>query len=86
MKLMNAKTPSFVLSKSYPVRYCLFEGIKESSSDDVFLKKDGVHHYDEYGYENILEEPPEIRKIHVEMITFVNSWLKDWNVEHGIEE
>jgi len=46
----------------------------------------GVHHYDEYGLKNILDEPPEIRKIHAEMITFVSSWLKDWNVEHGIEE
>ena len=86
MKLINAKIPSFVLSKSYLVRYCLFEeGIKEVlSDDDVFL--DGVHHYDEYGLKNIFDEPPEIRKIHEEMIAFVNSWLKDWNVEHGIGE
>ncbi|KIM40869.1 hypothetical protein M413DRAFT_445651 [Hebeloma cylindrosporum] len=45
---------------------------------------DGVHHYDEYGLANLLEEPPEIRKIHAEMIHFVNSWLSDWNVEHGV--
>ncbi|EDR12996.1 uncharacterized protein LACBIDRAFT_312108 [Laccaria bicolor S238N-H82] len=38
----------------------------------------GVHHYDEYGLRNLLEEPPEIRKIHGEMITFVTEWLKDW--------
>lgn len=38
----------------------------------------GVHHYDEYGYENILEEPAEIRKVHAEMIHFVREWLKDW--------
>jgi hypothetical protein len=50
----------------------------------VFL--DGVHHYDEYGLKNIHDEPHEIRKIHEEMIAFVNSWLNDWNVEHGIEE
>ena len=51
-----------------------------------FFFPDGVHHYDEYGLKNILDEPPEIRKIHEEMITFVSSWLKDWNVENGIEE
>ncbi|TFK34727.1 serine carboxypeptidase S28-domain-containing protein [Crucibulum laeve] len=42
------------------------------------LIPDGVHHYDEYGLENLLEEPPEIRKIHGEMIVFVMEWLKDW--------
>jgi len=58
--------------------------------DDTTLRPfkvipDGVHHYDEYGLANLLEEPPEIRKIHAEMIHFVNSWLRDWNVEHGVE-
>ncbi|KAG5653760.1 hypothetical protein H0H81_010847 [Sphagnurus paluster] len=37
-----------------------------------------VHHWDEYGLENILEEPHEILKIHGEMIGFVQDWLKDW--------
>lgn len=37
-----------------------------------------MHHYDEYGLRNLLEEPPEIRKIHGEMITFVTEWLKGW--------
>ena len=41
-------------------------------------KLGGVHHYDEYGLRNLLEEPPEIRKIHGEMITFVTEWLKGW--------
>ncbi|KAF8965115.1 serine carboxypeptidase S28-domain-containing protein [Flammula alnicola] len=50
------------------------------------LIPDGVHHYDEYGLANLFEEPAEIRKIHAEMITFVNSWLRDWNVEHGIDD
>ncbi|KAF8885674.1 serine carboxypeptidase S28-domain-containing protein [Gymnopilus junonius] len=50
------------------------------------LIPDGVHHYDEFGLANLLEEPPEIRKIHAEMIHFVTVWLKDWNKEHGIEE
>jgi hypothetical protein len=40
--------------------------------------QDGVHHYDEYGLRNIEDEPPEIRKIHNEMIVFVLEWLKDW--------
>ncbi|KAF8895639.1 serine carboxypeptidase S28-domain-containing protein [Infundibulicybe gibba] len=38
----------------------------------------GVHHYDEYGLPNIFDEPPQIRKIHGEMILFVTEWLKDW--------
>lgn len=47
---------------------------------------DGVHHYDEFGLANLLEEPAEIRKIHAEMISFVISWLKDWDTEHGIND
>ena len=46
---------------------------------------DAVHHYDEWGWLNLLEEPPEIRRIHAEMIGFVTSWLKDWDLAHGIE-
>ncbi|KAI0917296.1 hypothetical protein AcW2_007465 [Taiwanofungus camphoratus] len=38
----------------------------------------GVHHYDEFGLRNISDEPPEIEKIHLEMIEFVTEWLKDW--------
>ncbi|KAJ7143549.1 serine carboxypeptidase S28-domain-containing protein, partial [Mycena crocata] len=38
----------------------------------------GVHHYDEWGLLNLADEPPEIRKIHEEMIHFVREWLKDW--------
>ena len=37
-----------------------------------------VHHWDEWGLANILEEPPAIRKIHGEMIAFVKAWLEDW--------
>ena len=37
-----------------------------------------VHHWDEWGLANILEEPPEIRKIHGEMVAFVKAWLEDW--------
>jgi len=39
---------------------------------------DAVHHYDEYGLRNMSQEPPEILKIHEEMIAFVLEWLKDW--------
>ena len=39
---------------------------------------DGVHHYDEYGLRDISQEPPEIKQIHLEMIEFVQAWLKDW--------
>ncbi|KIY62526.1 peptidase S28 [Cylindrobasidium torrendii FP15055 ss-10] len=38
----------------------------------------GVHHYDEWGYKNLADEPAEIRKVHGEMIAFVMEWLKDW--------
>lgn len=39
---------------------------------------DAVHHYDEWGYKKLSDEPEEIRKIHGEMILFVLEWLKDW--------
>lgn len=45
----------------------------------VEMAVDGVHHYDEYGLANINDEPPEILKIHKEMIHFVKEWLKDWD-------
>ncbi|KAF8651928.1 hypothetical protein AX16_004572 [Volvariella volvacea WC 439] len=38
----------------------------------------GVHHWDENGLENILDEPPEIRKIHGEIVYFVREWLGAW--------
>ena len=44
---------------------------------------DGVHHYDEYGLRDITQEPPEILKIHQEMIEFVTAWLDDWKVERA---
>ncbi|KAK1227719.1 Serine carboxypeptidase S28 [Marasmius sp. AFHP31] len=37
-----------------------------------------VHHWDENGLANINDEPPEIIKIHTEMIGFVKEWLKDF--------
>ncbi|KAF5377966.1 hypothetical protein D9615_006701 [Tricholomella constricta] len=37
-----------------------------------------VHHWDEYGLPNLLDEPPEIQKIHGEMIDFVMEWLEDF--------
>ncbi|KAJ3799815.1 serine carboxypeptidase S28-domain-containing protein [Lentinula aff. detonsa] len=43
----------------------------------------GVHHYDEYGLKISENEPPEIRKIHEEMIAFVQAWLKDWKANGG---
>ncbi|KAH8835052.1 peptidase S28 [Flagelloscypha sp. PMI_526] len=43
---------------------------------------DAVHHYDEYGLKDMSREPPEIRRIHGEMIFFVISWLKDWHLTH----
>ena len=38
----------------------------------------GVHHYDEYGLRDLSAEPPEIEKIHLEMIEFVRAWLAEW--------
>ena len=43
---------------------------------------DGVHHYDENGLRDIAAEPPQIQKIHHEMIDFVVEWLKDF--ENGL--
>jgi len=58
--------------------------------DDTVLRPfkmipNAVHHYDEWGLLNVLEEPPEIRRIHADMISFVTSWLKDWDLAHGTE-
>jgi hypothetical protein len=40
---------------------------------------EGVHHYDEWGYSfDMAAEPPEIQKIHKEMIHFVLEWLREW--------
>ena len=73
--------------KVIPSAFCLFgEEAWDVSDNSFFFFSDGVHHYDEYGLKNIFEEPPEIRKIHAEMITFVISWLKDWHIEHRIQE
>ncbi|KAF9013147.1 serine carboxypeptidase S28-domain-containing protein [Cyathus striatus] len=58
-------------------------GSQAEDREDTILRPfklipDAVHHYDEYGLRNLLDEPPEIKKIHREMITFVLEWLKDW--------
>lgn len=39
---------------------------------------DGVHHWDENGLPDPQQEPPEIQKIHREMVEFVQVWLKDF--------
>ncbi|PIL22459.1 hypothetical protein GSI_15147 [Ganoderma sinense ZZ0214-1] len=38
----------------------------------------GVHHWDENGRRNLLEEPSQIQMIHEDIIVFVTSWLDDW--------
>ncbi|TFK89724.1 peptidase S28 [Polyporus arcularius HHB13444] len=43
----------------------------------------GVHHWDENGRSDILEEPPQIQMIHEEIVIFVTSWLEDWEAEHS---
>ncbi|THH30673.1 hypothetical protein EUX98_g3527 [Antrodiella citrinella] len=47
------------------------------------LIPNGVHHYDEFGLKNIEDEPPEILKIHKEMIHFVQEWLKDFKAPNA---
>ena len=47
---------------------------------------EGIHHYDSIALKNPLDEPPQIQKIHKEIIAFVKSWLEDWDDEHGVEE
>ncbi|KAF4577249.1 hypothetical protein EYR36_005236 [Pleurotus pulmonarius] len=42
------------------------------------LIPDAVHHYDEYGLADMFAEPPEILKIHNEMIIFVQDWLAEF--------
>ncbi|KAI0695544.1 peptidase S28 [Cytidiella melzeri] len=41
----------------------------------------GVHHWDENGLRRRQDEPPEIQKIHAEIVEFVVEWLKDWKSE-----
>ncbi|KAL1702481.1 serine carboxypeptidase S28-domain-containing protein [Schizophyllum commune] len=52
---------------------------EDTISEPFKLIPNGVHHYDEYGYVNLADEPPEIQQIHGEMILFVTEWLKEWN-------
>ncbi|CAL1713219.1 unnamed protein product [Somion occarium] len=66
-----------------PWRSCTPHSEYAEEREDTVLRPfklipNGVHHYDEYGLHNITEEPPEILKIHEEMISFVTEWLKDW--------
>lgn len=63
--------------KLIPSAYLLPPPVCEFSDLDLDLI-DGVHHYDEFGLRDIADEPPEIRKIHGEMILFVTEWLMDW--------
>ncbi|KAG6816405.1 hypothetical protein H0H87_006209 [Tephrocybe sp. NHM501043] len=37
-----------------------------------------VHHWDEWGLLDLQDEPPEIQKIHAEMVGFVTAWLEDF--------
>ncbi|TRM64170.1 serine carboxypeptidase S28-domain-containing protein [Schizophyllum amplum] len=52
---------------------------EDTISQPFKLIPNAVHHYDEYGYLNIWEEPVEIQQIHGEMVIFVTEWLKEWN-------
>ena len=42
-----------------------------------------VHHWDENGRRNLLEEPAQIQMIHEEIIVFITSWLEDWAAERA---
>ena len=53
-------------------------------SADFFVWEGGVHHYDEYGLRDLSAEPPEIEKIHLEMIAFVRAWLEEWKHPKGL--
>ncbi|KAH7925596.1 peptidase S28 [Leucogyrophana mollusca] len=55
---------------------------EDTLSQPFKLIPNGVHHYDEYGLRDLGAEPPEIRKIHGEMIAFVLEWLKDFKVNN----
>ena len=47
------------------------------------LIRGGVHHWDENGRRNLLEEPAQIQMIHEEIIVFISSWLEDWAAERA---
>lgn len=45
----------------------------------------GVHHWDENGRRNLLEEPSQIQMIHEDIIVFVTSWLDDWAAKRATQ-
>ncbi|PSR83862.1 hypothetical protein PHLCEN_2v5571 [Hermanssonia centrifuga] len=51
---------------------------KDTINKPFKLIPGGVHHYDENGLRRRSDEPPQIRKIHEEIVEFVTEWLKDW--------
>lgn len=47
------------------------------------LIRGGVHHWDENGRRNLLEEPAQIQMIHEDIVVFVTAWLDDWAAERA---
>lgn len=68
-----------------PWKPCTPHSVYGENREDTILRPfklipGGVHHYDENGLRNITDEPPEIQKIHYEMVNFVLEWLDDFEV------
>ena len=70
-----AKTPHPGHSNSFRVRSCHADPPLYAN---LTIFSDGVHHYDQNGRENHIEEPMHIRRIHYEEVEFVKAWLKEW--------
>lgn len=60
----------------------MLEYIRANAS--TCISKDGVHHFDENGLENMDDEPFWILNIHKEEIAFVKEWLKEWDNLHYV--
>ncbi|KAI0755028.1 peptidase S28 [Daedaleopsis nitida] len=44
----------------------------------------GVHHWDENGRRELMEEPEEIKMIHADIVGFVTQWLESWEAERRV--
>ncbi|KAF9643255.1 peptidase S28 [Thelephora ganbajun] len=63
----------------------------DTISEPFKIIPNGVHHWDENGLRDHNQEPPEIQKIHREIVEFVQAWLKDfkrkdWTVSTNMGE
>ena len=42
-----------------------------------------MHHWDENGRRDLMDEPAEIQMIHADIVGFVSEWLEAWEAERS---